>query len=541
MSIQTVKRPLELGNDAAYSNELDSTEVVKRAETKKKGAKPGRKLLDDEAKNKRTAQNRAAQRAFRERKERKMKELEEKVKNLEQMNQNSMLETEFLRSQLSSLVSELKRYRPEKDSDVQVLDYLAKHEEAEKAGEHGEPYGSVKRDSDDIEANIRRKMDFTFAFPWKGRKDTDAAQFPSPGSSMVSSSSTSVNSSSSMGRRRSSQRTNSENSANSNKNSLSLGSVPIINQTPSSRSNSSSTSGTGWMDNMFYNDDARQLPQFASGSAKNESVGAPLNYDSTLFSNQFNFDDQFDEQVSEFCSKMNQACGTKECPILSNKSLTGLTPVSVGNDATMRTRDLVSPSLLTNSWDTKTSPAFGQTSFPSGGLTPGKLTNEFPAGDGFTFAYDDNDKKKQDLLPFIDANIAFPNEDDEGLFFRENPGENNLFSEFLDDTEANDAVDNFVNDNLINEEPAATSRQQQDKQTPEKDVVPSRDGKLLKCSEVWDRITAHPKYSSIDIDGLCGELMTKAKCSEKGVVVEAEDVQSVLDRHMSKKQPQINL
>lgn len=534
MSTQTVKRPLELGNDATYSNEQDSAEVVKRTETKKKGGKPGRKLLDDEAKNKRTAQNRAAQRAFRERKERKMRELEEKVKELERMNKNSMLETEFLRSQLSSLVSELKRYRPERDSDVQVLDYLAKHEEAEKNGE------SVKRDPDEIEANIRRKMDFTFAFPWKGRKDTE--QIPSPGSSMVSSSSTSVNSSSSMGRRRSSQRTNSDNSANSNKNSLSLGSVPVINQTPSSRSNSSSTSGTGWMDSMFYNDDARQLPQFASDSNKNESVGAPLNYDSTLFSNQFNFDDQFDEQVSEFCSKMSQACGTKECPVPS-KSLTGLTPVSVGNDSAMRTRDMVSPSLLTNSWDTKTSPAFGQPSFPSGGLTPGKLTNEFLADDGFTFAYEDNNKKeKQDLLPFIDTNIAFPNEDDEGLFFRENPADNNLlFSEFVDDTEATDAADNFVNENLINEEPADPSRQQQDKQTPENDVVPSRDGKLLKCSEVWDRITAHPKYSSIDIDGLCGELMTKAKCSEKGVVVQAEDVQSVLDRHMSNKQPQSNL
>ncbi|QLQ78296.1 hypothetical protein HG537_0A05430 [Torulaspora globosa] len=539
MSTQTVKRPLELGNDATYSNETESSEVVKSGEPKKKGAKPGRKLLDDEAKNKRTAQNRAAQRAFRERKERKMRELEEKVKDLEQMNKNSMLETEFLRSQLSSLVSELRRYRPERDSDIQVLDYLAKHEEAEKAGEKGESNDSVKRDSDEVEANIRRKMDFTFAFPWKGRKDADATQIPSPGSSMVSSSSTSVNSSSSLGRRRSSQRTNSE---TGNKNSLSLGSVPIINQTPSSRSNSSSTSGTGWMDSMFYNDDAKQLPQFVSGNTKNESLGAPFNYDSTLFSNQFNFDDQFDEQVSEFCSKMNQACGTKECPVPSNKSLTGLTPVSVGNDATMKTRDMVSPSLLTNSWDTKTSPAFGHTSFPSGGLTPGKLTNEFLADDGFTFAYDDNNKKKkQDLLPFIDTNIAFPNEDDEGLFFRENPAESNLFSEFLDETEANDVVDNFVNDNLINEEPAPASRQQQDKQTLETDVVPSRDGKLLKCSEVWDRITAHPKYSSIDIDGLCGELMTKAKCSEKGVVVQAEDVQSVLDRHMINKEPQSNL
>lgn len=533
MTTQTAKRPFELGNGTTPTDEEGLTDDVKRAETKKKGSKPGRKLLDDEAKNKRTAQNRAAQRAFRERKERKMKELEEKVKGLEEMNQNSALEADFLRSQLSSLVSELKRYRPEKESDVQVLDYLAKHERGEAGGDRG---SSLKQDPDELEASIRKKMDFTFAFPWKGRKDTETTQMPSPGSSMVSSSSSSVNSASSVGRGKSTMRSNSD---HGNKNSLSLGSAPVNNNTPSSRSNSSSTSGAGWMDNVFYNDDARQLPQF--GKDKNSSVGAPLAYDSTLFSNQFNFDDQFDEQVSEFCSKMNQACGTKDCPIPSTKSPTGLTPVSVGNDATVRSRDLVSPSLLTNSWDTKTSPTFGQASFSSGGLSPGQLKADLPADNTFALAYEDSNKKKQDVLPFIDPTMAFPNEDDEGLFFRENPEENNLFSELLDDTEVSEPVEDFVNDNLINEEPATTSRQRQDAQTPDADVVPSRDGKLLKCSEVWDRITSHPKYTSIDIDGLCGELMTKAKCSEKGVVVQAEDVQYVLDRHMTDTQPYSNL
>lgn len=64
-------------------------------------------------------------------------------------------------------------------------------------------------------------------------------------------------------------------------------------------------------------------------------------------------------------------------------------------------------------------------------------------------------------------------------------------------------------------------------------VVPSRDDGLLRCSEIWDRITAHPKYSDIDIDGLCSELMAKAKCSERGVVINADDVQVALNKHTS--------
>lgn len=537
MSTQTAKRPLDLGSSPAPSDDRNATEDVKRAETKKRGSRPGRKLLDDEAKNKRTAQNRAAQRAFRERKERKMKELEEKVRDLEKMNQSSALETDFLRSQLLTLVSELKRYRPEKESDMQVLDYLARHERGEPSGGNGGSLGTVKLDADEIGANIQKKMDFTFAFPWKGRKDADAAQFPSPGSSMVSSSSTSVNSASSAGRRRSTLRSSSDNSTISNKNSLNLGLGTAPNHTPGSESTSTSTSGTGWMENVFYNDDARQLPQFSSTSTKNDTAEASLGYDSTQFSNHFNFDDQFDEQVSEFCSKMNEACGTKECPIPSSQN-SDLTPVSVGNDSILKTKEMVSPGLLTNSWDTKPSPTFGKSSFASAGLTPTQLTNEILINDNAPLASDSPDKKKQEYISFIDTALAFPHEDDEGLFFRENAEENNLFSELLDETEKNEPVDNFVNNYLINEEPTTTSRQRQDYQSPaqDPDVVPSRDGKLLKCSEVWDRITAHPKYSSVDIDGLCGELMRKAKCSEKGVVVQAEDVQSVLDNHMNSRQ-----
>jgi len=47
-----------------------------------------------------------------------------------------------------------------------------------------------------------------------------------------------------------------------------------------------------------------------------------------------------------------------------------------------------------------------------------------------------------------------------------------------------------------------------------------------------DRISAHPKFASgeLDMDSLCSELRSKAKCSETGVVVGQKDVEEVLSK-----------
>ncbi|GME74055.1 unnamed protein product [Ambrosiozyma monospora] len=74
-------------------------------------SKPGRKPLQTEPKNKRTAQNRAAQRAFRERKERKMKELEMQVEMLENEKLQINNETELLRVQVETLMKELNKFK----------------------------------------------------------------------------------------------------------------------------------------------------------------------------------------------------------------------------------------------------------------------------------------------------------------------------------------------------------------------------------------------------------------------------------------------
>jgi len=65
------------------------------------------------------------------------------------------------------------------------------------------------------------------------------------------------------------------------------------------------------------------------------------------------------------------------------------------------------------------------------------------------------------------------------------------------------------------------------------EVVPADDpNSFLKCTQIWDKVQSHPKYASgeIDMDNLCTELRAKAKCSEKGVVVDKNDVDKILNK-----------
>lgn len=67
---------------------------------KRKVGRPGRKKIDVQSQNKRTQQNRAAQRAYRERKEAKLKSLENRISILEKLNTQREQESVFLQAQL---------------------------------------------------------------------------------------------------------------------------------------------------------------------------------------------------------------------------------------------------------------------------------------------------------------------------------------------------------------------------------------------------------------------------------------------------------
>ncbi|KAF5027291.1 hypothetical protein F66182_585 [Fusarium sp. NRRL 66182] len=86
-------------------------EHKRRESTDKAPKKPGRKPLTSEPSSKRKAQNRAAQRAFRERKEKHLKDLETKVEELEKASQAANHENGMLRAQVEQMTAELNQYK----------------------------------------------------------------------------------------------------------------------------------------------------------------------------------------------------------------------------------------------------------------------------------------------------------------------------------------------------------------------------------------------------------------------------------------------
>ncbi|SPO04859.1 related to AP1-like transcription factor [Cephalotrichum gorgonifer] len=86
-------------------------DAKRRESTDKVPKKPGRKPLTSEPTSKRKAQNRAAQRAFRERKEQHLKDLETKVVELEKKSDAANSQNTTLRKQLETVTAELNEYK----------------------------------------------------------------------------------------------------------------------------------------------------------------------------------------------------------------------------------------------------------------------------------------------------------------------------------------------------------------------------------------------------------------------------------------------
>ncbi|KAI1380166.1 PAP1-domain-containing protein [Hypoxylon crocopeplum] len=97
--------------DDDEDDELDEGGGKRRESEGKVPKKPGRKPLMNEPSSKRKAQNRAAQRAFRERKEKHLKDLETKVEELEKASTATHNENSQLRVQIEKLTMELNEYK----------------------------------------------------------------------------------------------------------------------------------------------------------------------------------------------------------------------------------------------------------------------------------------------------------------------------------------------------------------------------------------------------------------------------------------------
>lgn len=611
----------------------DGTPASTSPRLKSKGrAKP---LLDEEARNKRAAQNRAAQRAFRERKERKMRELQDKVNQLQKVQQQNEVESEFLRGQLAILVGELKKYRPETANDSKVLSYLSHYDMS--LGTNGSnaafsfTYPQNKKQQQQQRQQRQQQQRDT------GSNSSYLSSVRTP--DMFSGQEGGLQTITPLTDTFSGARANSIISDNLTPNIASRGSVgasisntvtstppavkrednsaaPTVNlslKNPSSLFDGDSklnmrfdAPSATWFDNLLSSDDflsqqqllanLTDLPNTKDNSSDttvptgngasrcNPSAVDRLDSydDSNLFSSNFNFNDRFDEQVSDFCVKMNQACGTRHDPIPKSKNplASAVTPQSTDTNENANTSNNAS---LTSSNENSIAgtPVFVDLNFTNG---YGQMTPVI------------NDKNLSlGGVPFMNPSLAFPGDNIPGIptgsSVTTDGSDNNLFmDQFLNAKRYNNTQYNYYDSDeddtplkgnsekmdgglkkgvfsvlgdedplsaLVREEPSAytsaalkeesddnlglehhhsnnTSLTDMDDDDDDNDVavVPDKGDTLLRCSEIWDRITTHPKYSDLDIDGLCSELMSKAKCSERGVVVNANDVQVALNKHL---------
>ncbi|KAJ2381239.1 DNA-binding transcription factor yap1, partial [Coemansia sp. RSA 2603] len=93
------------------TKEINAIDITKNVElsddsTNTKGKRPGRKPITTEATTKRTAQNRAAQRAFRERRQQYLKGLEDKIQELTERQERTERENKKLKGFVDQLKQE---------------------------------------------------------------------------------------------------------------------------------------------------------------------------------------------------------------------------------------------------------------------------------------------------------------------------------------------------------------------------------------------------------------------------------------------------
>lgn len=404
--------------------------------------KPGRKQDPNEPENKRKAQNRAAQRAFRERKERHLKDLEDRVSELEKEAAATNNENEFLRQQVQRLQSELKKYRNSRFDQ-----------------------NSVALDISDTSSKS-----FTFEFPFFSG-DANKQQ---PSGSMQQTS-----------------------TAARSSGAAALNISP--NTCPLDRSSSSAQSPTSVGSASSLAPSQRR----STGGSPSSAVSSPFSFRevSSSHSTPLSLRDVVSKSgevaaTETFCDKLSQACGSKENPlsaaVAADIARSGQSPVVITAGSALPWTSPVNTTKDLN----KTPPS-------SSVFSPNSFELDFlgeyrdPLFDGEEFSLPE--------LPTAEYSLFDP---------LENPIANATFESMKEksSTPASGLIE-ADSQSTVNDE----------------DTVPAPN-KMMNCSAVWDRICSHPKFGDIDIDGLCYELRSKAKCSDSGVLLTEKDVNKVLEK-----------
>lgn len=422
---------------AVDSSSSNDEKPPKGAKQGKSSSTTGKKKNPREWMTKRKEQNRAAQRAFRERKEKHLKDLEDRIDQLEAESTNALTENKKLKSQVAKLQTDLKKYRRSQAFDT------------------GGAPGKLART--DVSAKAPSSK-FTFNFPMYGTNKLRKESF---------SSSTSEQKQSDFGDL----------------------------MTPSS---------------------SALTPVSSFGEASKASTSPILKKPSAI-----------DEQEG-FCDELSSACGTREHPVpkytrpaISADKKPPSFEATVQNTFDGRRfshHEFVKPR---HPLDQQPSVKIEDSAASSVAMSPPAFELDFLSEYRDPIFEQDRDFHMPELtteasmfdplelFPATAADVSsqHPQQNLDGPDSPVTPGGNDDNHHQVDDSANVD--DDDYDDGII---------------------VPAGP-EYVPCKDIWDRITANPRYKDFDLLSLCDELKTKAKCSEEeGVLVSQHDVSVVVKR-----------
>ncbi|KAB8230642.1 DNA-binding transcription factor yap1 [Aspergillus alliaceus] len=455
-------------------NEENEESGKKRRESDDKAAKkPGRKPLTSEPTSKRKAQNRAAQRAFRERKEKHLKDLETKVDELQKASDDANQENGLLRAHVERLQVELREYRKRlswltSGSGISAMTAIP--------GAHSRSLYGLNNN------------DFMFDFPkfgdlpgghiFNGPLTKSNQNRPKEVSSPATSDSNvpgvltreSLKSSIHHGKAAGGM---------SNNPSPQVPSVYNIKQSTSSHDTSTSDSPSSSSDShqsqLLSSNGTSPEPTSTSPATKmNDNVQNHHHHTCTY--------NTIDGEES-FCAQLGMACGNINNPIPAVRSKSE----SVSN----------TPSQPSSNSEQPPGPGLDLLAQQNGGQFDPVLFGDWREPQDAILS--------QDFGTFFDDAFPLPDLGSPSHNFNEVANQQAPKKDLIAEI-----------DNKMDEE-----------------VVPGEDkSQMLSCTKIWDRLQSMEKFRNgeIDVDNLCSELRTKARCSEGGVVVNQKDVEDIMGR-----------
>ncbi|KAJ5172031.1 AP-1-like transcription factor napA [Penicillium capsulatum] len=454
--------------------------------------KPGRKPLTSEPTTKRKAQNRAAQRAFRERKEKHLKDLETKVEELQSSSDTANQENGLLRAQVERLQVELREYRKRlswMSSGNSALSAMTSIPSAHSKGAYGlqnndfffdfpkfgDLPGSHLFNSQEKKTDQTKSKDSGLRAPGVLSRENLNGQATREASRPAASSSSNASTPGARSTQWAPARSNGTASSNASVKASYNNLKPSSTNQDSTNSASPSSSSDSHQSQLLSSNGTSPEPSLNSPDAKHNGGNNSCSIHGGNYGEE------------SFCAQLGMACGNINNPVPAVRDPKAKSD-SVSNDQPPSADDQFGLEWLTQQNGGQFDPVlFGDWREPQDAVL------------------------SQDFGSFF--NEAFPLPD--------------LGSPSHNLTEA------------------ISPQQQQQQQAPKKsliaqidskqdeEVVPGEDkAKMLSCTKIWDRLQSMEKFRNgeIDVDNLCSELRTKARCSEGGVVVDQTDVDDIMGR-----------